>query len=526
MSFLVVPDGVPDFDKAVISFWFRVSKETLEAIAKQNANWPNPKPRMWGILPLVTFGEALDGYQIDSDYLPTTSYGDGDGIMWNGSEVTGGIFSDVILDPVEYTPGLELHAGAKTKEDPSHIGVYCQFDESAASGIKAQLHIKLQLSHVGTGVGLMSQERVHISDHWYCGAAIFDIPPPTTEAWDGSECIEWCYPSGGDAVYTYTYEDYTELLAKSAGGDSFMAGSDIEVEPDTWHHVLISFDISGSATSGGTVVNDDQSGCAAGPGPVETGKHTLSSSSKMWIAFDDKNYDKSHLRWNFVPPEGDPNRDNTFGLGDNGIAPDMNYFGYYGVSFGATARGWEGKQLTILDRQALGPPSYSTTGSKLKTNGRPLGIPCAPEHVDHDIHHVEMAEFLLFTDVTLDTSKEDNRRLFITKPDNDGKQHPTNPSPITVPVLKEAIGDPAIWEPGADWPVYVPPLLDYSSMPTTVLFPGDEKPKTAAIDFTKADMNWMIGRNLGTATHDGKNVPKRTGKIKGYADPVLEPVKE
>jgi len=95
-----------------------------------------------------------------------------------------------------------------------------------------------------------------------------------------------------------------------------------------------------------------------------------------------------------------------------------------------------------------------------------------------------------------------------------------------VPVLKEAIGDPAIWEPGADWPVYVPPLLDYSSMPTTVLFPGDKKPKTAAIDFTKADMNWMIGRNLGTATHDGKNVPKRTGKIKGYADPVLEPVKE
>lgn len=519
MSYLVLEDGIPDFDKAVISFWFRVSKETLEAVGKQNDPYPNPRPRMNGIVPLVTFGPALKGYQMESRELPLTSYGDGDGLEWNGSEVTGGIWSDIVLDPpVPYTPGLEMYAGTATEEDPSHVGIYCQLTDD---GVIGYLHIKLQLSDVGSGTSMFYQKTVHISDQWYCGVAIFEDenPAPTTSAWDpyAAECTEICYPGGGDAIYTYTTVDYTELFAKSTGGDVYEAGSGIKVEPDTWHHVLISFDISGGATSGGTVQDDSAEGCAASV-QSESGEHTLSSENKMWIAFDDKNYDDFHLRWSFVPPEGDPNREDTFGIGPNGIAPDMNYFGYYGVAGGGGWTRWEGQQKTTIIDPAPDAPSYTTTGSKIKSSEGPFGIPCAPQHVGHDLHHVEMAEFMIFTGVTLDTSVEENRRIFITGVGKDGFQHPTNSSPIYVPFNKFAIGDPATWEPGADWPAYVPPLssLDPSGIPSAHQIPPGEKPaKTALVDFTKCQFNWMMGRNLGTA----KSKVQKVGEIKAYGPP-------
>lgn len=532
MSYLVLKDGIPDFDKAVISFWFRVSKETLLAAAKQNENGgPNPRPRMNGIIPLVTFGPVIDGYQMESGYLPLTSYGDGDGIMWNGSEVTGGIWSDVILDPpVEYTPGQEWHAGKKTEEDPCHIGVYCQGVDEAGD-VTAFLHVKLQLSEVGTGVAQFSERTVHISDQWYCGIAIFEIPPPKTSAWDpyAQECIEQCYPEGGDAIYTYTTVDYTDLFLKSFGGESFEAGNEIKVTPDKWHHVLVSFDISGKATSTGTVSDDTSTGCSASV-PTTTGERSLTSESKMWIALDDVNYDKWHLRWNYVAPPGDPTREDQYGLGANGVAPDMNLFAYYNQSSGGSWTLWEGQQKTTVINPAGPAPTYTSTGGKIKSDGQPFGIPCAPEHVGHDLHHVEMAEFMIFTDVTLDTSVEANRRLFITGKDKEGFQRPTNSAPIYVPFNKLAIGDPATWEPGADWPAFVPPLssLDPSGVPSAHQIPPGEKPaKTAAVDFTKCSFNWMMGRNLGTA----KSKVTKTGRIKAYtppdgSDPKLEPAAE
>lgn len=536
MSYLILKDGIPDFDKAVISFWFRVPKETLQAVAKQNEDGgPNPRPRMNGIVPLVTFGPALDGYQMEFDYLPLTSYGDGDGIMWNGSEAAGGIWSDVILDPpVEYTPGLEIHEGKKTEEDPSHIGIYCQPDDSNEDGVTAYLHIKLQLSETGHGVAQMSEKTVHISDQWYCGIAIFEDehPAPKTSAWEvgsgpGTGCIEKCYPEGGDAIYTYTTVDYTDLFLKSFGGESFEAGNDIKVKPDTWHHVLVSFDISGKATSTGVVTDDTAEGCAESVQST-SGERSLTSESKMWIALDDVNYDKWHLRWNYVAPPGDPTREDQYGLGANGIAPDMNLFAYYNQSSGGSWTRWEGQQKTTIIDPAGPAPTYTSTGAKIKSEGQPFGIPCAPEHVGHDKHHVQMAEFMIFTDVTLDTSVEANRRIFITGKNKDGFQTPTNFAPIYIPFNKEAIGDPVTWEPGADWPAYVPPLssLDPSAVPSAHQLPPGEKPaKTAAVDFTKCSFNWMMGRNLGTS----KSKVQKSGRIKAYtppdgSDPKLEPV--
>jgi hypothetical protein len=121
-----------------------------------------------------------------------------------------------------------------------------------------------------------------------------------------------------------------------------------------------------------------------------------------------------------------------------------------------------------------------------------------------------MAEFLFFTDAVLDTSKTENRRHFITGPDKNNFQHPTNIWPLYIPIRKFAFGDPATWEPGADNPAFAPPLFDPSAWSTAVRIDGD--PHVAAIDFTKCTWNWEMGRNLGNL----RGKVEKTGKIKDY----------
>jgi hypothetical protein len=144
-----------------------------------------------------------------------------------------------------------------------------------------------------------------------------------------------------------------------------------------------------------------------------------------------------------------------------------------------------------------------------------VGIPSVGKYVDH-IRKVEMAELLFFTDAVLDTSVEENRRHFITGPDENGFQHPTNFAPLYIPMRKFAFGDPATWEPGADNPAFAPPLFDPSLWPTGVKIEGEGK--IADIDFTKCQWNWQMGLNLGTL----KGKVARTGKIRGLVPPQDE----
>ena len=148
----------------------------------------------------------------------------------------------------------------------------------------------------------------------------------------------------------------------------------------------------------------------------------------------------------------------------------------------------------------------------MKVPKAPVGIPATDKYADK-IHKVQMAELLFFTGHTLDTSQEENRRHFITAPDKNGFQHPTNFAPLYVPQRKFAFGDPATWEPGADNPAFAPPLFDPSTWPTGIKGIGN-----AEIDFTKCAWNWQMGLNLGTL----KGKVNRTGKIRAVIPPMEE----
>lgn len=101
----------------------------------------------------------------------------------------------------------------------------------------------------------------------------------------------------------------------------------------------------------------------------------------------------------------------------------------------------------------------------VKSKGNPIGVPASDDFAK-SILTAEVAEFQMFTGVTLDTSIESNRRLFITR-----ARTPVDPS-------------------------------------APIKFFG----KNPDISFTRDANNWLIGLNSGTA---GKFV--RTGKITEFA---------
>ena len=58
MSYLQIPNGIPNFSKAVISFWFRVPKASAIAASKNKVDSGLENFEMLqGVLPLLTFGK-------------------------------------------------------------------------------------------------------------------------------------------------------------------------------------------------------------------------------------------------------------------------------------------------------------------------------------------------------------------------------------------------------------------------------------------------------------------------------------
>src|SRR4029079_16275511 len=75
MSYLTLPDGGPDFSKVVLSLWFRVpTSSMIAAIAQANADPPDPRPRLSGVIPLVTWGPLVEGYKVLNNSGTALSY--------------------------------------------------------------------------------------------------------------------------------------------------------------------------------------------------------------------------------------------------------------------------------------------------------------------------------------------------------------------------------------------------------------------------------------------------------------------
>jgi len=409
MSYLQIPTGIPSFQKAVISFWFRVPKASIDAARVQ----PIPDnlegdrndyfPALFRTIPLVTFGSVE---------AAVTDYGDGTGAY---------------------------------PTSPSYIGVDCSRSRFTALWPN-QDSLAVHLAMPNTMTFVMNPMATDGRD-----------PPGEPQYVHNLQRKDAFYMSGkGDVPYT--------------GGQS----SILDVTADTWHHALISFDLTTPAVMRYTTANPTAP-------PFEPTTLMLPGGPTFMWAFDD--VDKT----------------------DYSLSPSCAQI--YNTQFPESPVSPPAplplKQITTNNLIEVFGGAWAFTATwnpvPIKSLDNPIGAPASAMFVDN-VYHVEMAEFQMFTGVTLDTGIESNRRAFV---DDDGNPVPPEREP---PTVDHPDGQPAPAEKLlGKWP--------------DILLHGSDR--------------WSNGENTGTTGVDFNVDPpeekpegqfKPTGEIRAYTpDPSLQP---
>ena len=410
MSYLVIPNGIPDFGKAVISFWFRVQRATIDSVAQEEFTGTSP-PRMWRIIPLLVFGKMYNGYELNSAPKGTATYTRTIKSFLNGVETT------ITTETHTYSRGPMYVKESSLDEDPSYIGIYCVRDEDTGH-VDAMLRIRLQTPNFGSGSWAFSTKDVNISNHAMYSVA--DTTAPTAMAYQ--ESLGICTTradSGQPMLQTSTNIDQSIIFSQQHGPDSIEVGLGwaedrsllMEIAPDRWHHLLLSFDLMNWTMAKGATLFDAYT-CSPSPARSLNEIRAISDPCKVWIALDDENCNGKKLDDPRFGTSAEPGR-LVAGLGDNGVAPFYALLTTFSTSTGSSSNNWylTGLRQVINDPMAA-MPTYHYNPGALPSQDHTFGIPATSELVDR-IRHVEMAEFQMWTDVTLDTTNVVNRRAFI-----------------------------------------------------------------------------------------------------------------
>jgi hypothetical protein len=344
MSYLKLPSGVPDFSKAVFSLWFRVPRESV--VAASSSSLPTQDENflmMQSVLPLITFGRQQQNQNFQLIRADIVHGGPPGG-------------QPVIVRPI----GWSAHTPYDV--DPSYIGLLCYEDGTF------DLDFNIQLEEHGSYSYLL----------WFQTALNYQEEPGDVSPGTGYV---------GDGHYHSTIADGTYGI-QDAQPEFFHVTTDIVFQPDQWHHVLLSFDVSGAVAMG-----------ADGP----------TSSCFLWYAIDDVDYRG--------PENMGPYRDEEDGLDPNAIVTRSMY----------NNSGFEPNNL--FSNHFVPLPGGSLEFGTVPSGGGEIGLPAASDYVA-GIFRVEMAELQIFTGVTLDTGIESSRRAFV---DADGK--PVKPTGTAAPAV-------------------------------------------------------------------------------------------
>lgn len=397
------------FTKGVIAFWFRVPQASLDAaIAEYNAEDHSadaPPKQLDGVIPLVTFGQIFDAYKPKQETrdIVTTTF-----------EIWGMVGTCVLsLDSsIDDTGGTDHWAeGDSYQLDQSYIGIDCTGSDEDNPN-KVFLTVRLQTPDYPqmSGYALTTTSNHPTSVRFDQGSYVWELgdlpfqPGPLCPGILIKPCnVQGPFFGAGITLLadkpvntTYAYVDETDIWQNSEK-EHFGAVSKIEVTGDAWHHVILSFDLQGEVKAHG------------GPG------QSLSSSVSMWCAFDDVNYTGEDLPSSRFDASGTS-------LGPNAILTDRAWSIFSTSapqpdSFDFVAAVGEWGHTTYPPGP---PPLYSYQPPGISGSGQSFGIPASAEMVDH-IKRVEMAEFQMFTGVTIDTGSVSVRRYFVG---DDGKPIP------------------------------------------------------------------------------------------------------
>lgn len=353
MSYLTLPekDALPNFSKAVISLWFRIPKASVIAAATQQGiktEVPNFN-MMQQILPLVTFGR-----QQKSKIYETPSHNVA--VIHPHPTIPGEPDPNTKFDTIYYKES------ASYSVDPSYIGLGCNKDGTFHVGFNLQMDGFMSFSATS-----FITTRVDI----YSGS---DPSAPVAESSQLGSGVIAIFPDVGvTAIEDVSYVNNVQP-------EVFTVNSNKSYDSDHWHHLLLSFDVSGS---------------------VSIGTPFASSNCRLWYAIDDVDYRGAENLQPYRDTGGQWGHDT---LDPNAILTN-NAWRYSGSDPNFEA-------IHYYMNHYVGLPSGSYSNGKIPSENAELGFPASSAYVE-SIFQVQMAEFQMWTDVTLDTGKVKNRRAFI-----------------------------------------------------------------------------------------------------------------
>jgi hypothetical protein len=373
MAFLESKGGLPDFNKAVISLWFRVPQSSIDACVAtylsaqalaDEGDYSGVNALLSGIIPLVVFG-AEGERSISGDLGVMTRIGEyTQHTMVVPNDYTSGDTTWVEQpadygwdpgNPSPYTIPIENSSPPFTAEEiqmnPSTIGIDCR-------NAKPTLYINFETGARPTVTGYTYVNGAHGNDAYNYFWPYPNIPCPIPQPEN--------VPTN---IVVTSVEDVSAIVHDMTV--AYTAGDSILVAADIWHHVLVSIDLSNPTSILGVA--------------SEIEADSVTSAPQMWVAFDDLNYTGKNMSTN-SPSGGRP----------NDVLP-AGAFAFIGQST-------DGEQIPV-------PYSYNTE-APIRAHEGVIGVP-APSAYANRIYQVQMAELQIFTGVALDTSVEANRRAFI-----------------------------------------------------------------------------------------------------------------
>jgi hypothetical protein len=443
VSYLTLPGGLPSFNKAVFSLWFIVTQDAIDnataeanawIAANQNNNRP-VLPPLFATIPLMTFGAPGGTYNSywREEVGPAgsgsynISYWIGTGGPADGQDPAPGDCKFLATHPTSgecqehtcpqsYAWGVTYAKGRPQPLDCCYIGIRVVTSDDVDPDnpdLTPSLAMKIQYGDIPTMAWLdYSNETVAMSDQdWVsfgpnqenCGTPAIICQDGTIQYYKSMATETVTKRDDSDSWYYWLYGRESIGLPK---------GSSIKIEADTWHHLLLSFDFSGS---------------------ISANSEGASSSCKLYVALDDKNYARGDLPAHWV--------------GNAGPATDPNAVISLSCAFAAGRTGQpefendacQGWGALHESDSGTGEPFLSWAPSNIPQG--PLGIPATPDR-QNQVRHCEMAELQIFTGVTLDTRLDTNRRVFV---DADGfPVDPVNPRKGDVFEIGETPVPPAV----------------------------------------------------------------------------------
>ncbi len=360
MGYLELASGVTDFNKAVFSLWFRIPSASITA-ARSLAPSPNSDEWQSHVIPLITFGRKQSQVTWASSLTDVLTWGD---------------------TPPDHSELIHfyqtIYSGSSSFSNylpPCGIGVDC-------SGSTAKLLINLQTEVTPSIVGNTGHFTSVVGYTDSIDAVAAGKPVPTVNG-DGSGWVDASYIQHFISFVDTSYSDTTYPVNLAAlVNDKNLAG-------DTWHHLLVSFDLSAGIIA------------AANPypnSPYANASLGHSAVCKMWVAIDDTNYSGTN---NLTGPSG---FDGIYVTG--GGANDITTRVALAI---ATA---DNTPPLVSNLLPANNQSYNSGSLSVPAGSASIGIP-APVYYEGNILKVEMTELQIYTGVSLDTSVTANRRAFI-----------------------------------------------------------------------------------------------------------------